>query len=49
MYNFLLDHLLYMYQSGFLPHHSTVFHLIDIFYNICQAFDKKYVFLRYVL
>ena len=26
MYNFLIDaNLLYKYQSGFLPHHSTVF------------------------
>ena len=42
MYNFLLDNnLLYKYQSGFLPHHSTVFKLIDIFHNICQAFDNN--------
>ena len=33
MPNFLLDNnLLYKYQSGFLPHHSTVFQLIDIFH-----------------
>ena len=42
MYNFLLDNnLLYKYQSGFLPHHSTVFQFIDIFHNICQAFDNN--------
>ena len=42
MYNFLIDNnLLYKYQSGFLPHHSTVFQLIDIFHNICQAFDNS--------
>ena len=42
LYNFLLDNnLLYKYQSGFLPHHSTVFQLIDIFHNICQAFDNN--------
>ena len=42
MYNFLLDNnLLYKYQSGFLPHHSTDFQLIDIFHNICQAFDNN--------
>ena len=42
MYNILLDsNLLYYYQSGFLPHHSTVFQLIDIFHNICQAFDNN--------
>ena len=42
MYNFLLDNnLLYKYQSGFLPHHSTVFQLIEIFHKICQAFDNN--------
>ena len=42
MYNFLIENnLLYKYQSGFLPHHSTVFQLIDIFNNICQAFDNS--------
>ena len=40
MYNFLIENnLLNKYQSGFLSHHSTVFHLLDIFHNICQAFD----------
>ena len=42
MYNFLIDNnLLYKYQSGFLPHHSTVFKLIDIFHNNCQSFDNN--------
>ena len=42
MYNFLIDNkLLYKYHSGFLPHHSTVFLLIDICHNICQAFENK--------
>ena len=42
MYNFLVDNnLLYKYQSGFLPHHSTVFQLIDIYHNIRQAFDNN--------
>ena len=36
-----LEHPLYKYQSGFLPHHSTVVQLIDIFHNICQAFDNN--------
>ena len=41
MNNFLLDNnILYNYQSGFLPHHLTVFQLNDIFHNICQAFGK---------
>ena len=39
-YNVLIDNnLLYKYQSEFLPHHSTVFQLIDIYHNICKAFD----------
>ena len=37
----IANNLLYKYQSGFLPHHSTVFQLIDIFHNICQAFDNN--------
>ena len=42
IYNFLIDNnLLYKYQSGFLPHHSKVFQLIDIFHNICHAFDNS--------
>ena len=42
LYNFLIDNnLLYKYQSGILPHHSTVFQLIDIYHNICQAFDNN--------
>ena len=40
MYNFLIDNN----QSRFLPHHSTVFQLIDIFHNICQAFDNSMFF-----
>ena len=48
MYNFLLDNnLSYNYQSGFLPHHSTVFQLIDMFHNICQAMDNN-IFSRIV-
>lgn len=41
LYNHLIDNnLLYKYQSGFLPQHSTVFQLIDIYHNICQSFDN---------
>ena len=41
LYNHLLDNnLLYKYQSGFLPQHSTVFQLVDIYHNICQSFDN---------
>ena len=42
LYNHLLtNNLLYKYQSGFLPQHSTVFQLIDIYHNICQSFDNQ--------
>ena len=45
MYNFLIDNnILYKYQSGFLPYHSTVFQLIDIYHNICQASDNNMFF-----
>ena len=41
MYNFPIENnLLYKYQSGFLPHHSTVFQLIDVFHNACQVLIK---------
>ena len=42
MYNFFLENnLLYKYQSGFLPKHSTTFQLVDIYHHICQSFDSK--------
>ena len=42
MYNHLhSNNLLFKYQSGFRPGHSTIFQLIDIFHHICQAFDEK--------
>ena len=42
VYNFLLENeLLYIYQSGFVPGHSTSLQLIDIYHHICQAFDRK--------
>ena len=42
IYNFLNGNdLLYKYQSGFLPNHSTTFQLIDIYHHICQTFDNN--------
>ena len=42
IYNFLSDNnLLYKYQSGFAPGHSTTHQLIDIYHHICQAFDHN--------
>ncbi len=40
IYNHLhSNHLLYDRQSGFLPGHSTVYQLIDIYDQICKSFD----------
>ena len=42
IYIFLHENdLLYKYQSGFLPKHSTTFQLIDIYHHICQTFDSN--------
>lgn len=42
MYNFLHENdLIYKNQAGFLPKHSTVYQLIDIYNQICKAFDDK--------
>ena len=41
IYNFLMENdLLYKYQSGFLPNHSTTYQLIDIYHHICQTYDN---------
>lgn len=42
MYNFFhSNNLIYKYQSGFLPGHSTVYQLIDIYHQIVQSIDAK--------
>ena len=42
IYNHLSsNNLLFKYQSGFRPGHSTTFQLIDIFHHICQSYDEK--------
>ena len=42
IYNFLMENdLLYKYQSGFLPNHSTTYQLIDIYHHICQTYDNN--------
>ena len=33
--------LIYKYQSGVLPNHSTSFQLIDIYHHICQAIGNN--------
>ena len=42
MNNFLHErNLIYKYQSGFQPGHSTVYQIIEIYDNICKALEKK--------
>ncbi len=36
-----MNHLIYQNQSGFIPGHSTIYQLIDIYNQICTAFDEK--------
>ena len=40
-YHLHLNKLIYKYQSGFLPGHSTTYQLIDIYNQICKAFDDR--------
>jgi len=41
MYNHLNKHdIIYKYQSGFLPGHSTTHHLAHLYHTITEAFDK---------
>ena len=41
MYNHIIENnLLYKYQSGFLPGHSTVHHLIELVHNVCISLEK---------
>ena len=42
IYNYIIEHsLLYSYQSGFLPGHSTVYQLLEIYHNICKNIDNR--------
>jgi Reverse transcriptase (RNA-dependent DNA polymerase) len=42
VYNHLyFNNLIYRNQAGFLPGHSTVYQLIDIYNQICKSFDEK--------
>ena len=41
VYNHIADNnLLYKHQSGFLPGHSTVYHLIEIIHHTCLALEN---------
>ena len=41
VYNHLISYsLIYQYQSGFLPGHSTVHHLIELIHYTCLALEK---------
>ena len=42
MYNYLIDNnLFYNLQSGFLPTHTTVYQLIEMYEDICDALEKR--------
>lgn len=42
MYNYLLnENLFYNLQSGFLPNHTTVYQLIEMYDSICNALENK--------
>ena len=41
MYNHIFENeLLYKYQSGFLPGHFTVHHLIELVHNTCLSLEN---------
>ena len=47
VYNHIADNnLLYKYQSGFLPEHSTIHHLIEIIHHTCLALENYETKLR---
>ncbi|OWF47171.1 RNA-directed DNA polymerase from transposon BS [Mizuhopecten yessoensis] len=42
IYNYFFENsLFYKYQSGFLPGHSTVYQLIEMYHNICLSLEEK--------
>lgn len=42
MYNFLINNnLFYQQQYGFLPKHTTVYQLIEMYETICKALEEK--------
>ena len=42
IYNYIIENsLLYSYQSGFLPGHSTVYQLLEIYHNIFKNIDNR--------
>ncbi|PJE77993.1 hypothetical protein CI610_03077 [invertebrate metagenome] len=42
LHNYFLENsLFYQYQSGFMPGHSTVYQLIDLYHNICLDLEEK--------
>ena len=50
IHNYLLENrLLYKYQSGFMPGHSTYHQLIEIYHKICLSLEKRGSFLYCVL
>ena len=41
LYDHIIENnLLYKYQSGFLPGHSMVHHLIELIHNVCISLEQ---------
>jgi hypothetical protein len=42
VYNYLVrNKLIYEYQSGFLPKHSTIYQLLELYNSILNSLEKK--------
>ena len=42
VYNYLVrNNLIYEYQSGFLPNHSTIHQLLELYNSILNSLEKK--------
>jgi hypothetical protein len=42
VYNYLVrNKLIYEYQSGFLPNHSTIHQLLELYNSILNSLEKK--------
>ena len=47
VFNHLIsNNLLYKFQSGFIPGHSSVHQLIEIYYRICMSLDDHCIIVR---
>ena len=50
VYNYLVrNKLIYEYQSGFLPNHSTIHQLLELYNSILNSLEKKKKELFFIL